>query len=213
MLENKQAIIFDMDGVLIDSEIQYLKKFHRFLEEEGVHVGLSALHPLIGVDWVRHYQILESLYHYEKTAEQIRHDFAAWDQTLPEPDYREWLFADVHDTLASLQEKGYRLGLASNSRQDHVDEVLRQCDLRHLFEYALSSEQCKAGKPDPAVYLKVMSLLEVEAASCIVVEDSQTGIQAGRAAGAEVIAIKDTRFNIDQSQAHHHIQVLAELLQ
>ncbi|PYL00528.1 MAG: phosphatase [Verrucomicrobia bacterium] len=185
-----QAIIFDMDGVVVDSEPLHERAFREVLAE----IGYGRSH---GIDFPAYYGKSDLI---------VWRDFIARHrppQSLDELlDRKEKKFAGllqreepIFNGLLELLEKlslRCSLALASGSRHPTIDAVLAMRGLRRLFRAVVSSEDVGHGKPAPDVFLRAAELLAVAPNDCCVIEDSEAGVEAGLAAGMTVIAITNS---------------------
>jgi HAD superfamily hydrolase (TIGR01509 family) len=186
-MKNSEAVIFDMDGVVVDSEPLHERAFLHVFEE----IGYGARH---GIDFPAYYG---------KSDLVVWRDFIATHRpthSLEELVARkEQRFVrllreeePVFDGLPELLEKltaRYRLGLASGSRHSTINEVLALKGLRRFFPVVVSSEDVAHGKPAPDVFLRTADLLSVSPTDCCVIEDSEAGVEGALAAGMKVIGI------------------------
>lgn len=206
----KKAIIFDMDGVLVDTENAYLNMFRDFLRAHGKPVREDILLKIVGADSKKTWKYMGKLWGEEDT-EKIRQLFHSEypDGTL---DYREYLFPGVPQMLRTLKQKNYLLALASSSKKKDIRRMLKENELGSYFTVVVSGEEYKESKPDPEIYNDVKRQLGLNSEECLVVEDSTYGIRAAKAAGLEVIAVGDPRFSFDQSEADGWIKKVTDLL-
>ena len=185
-----QAIIFDMDGVIVDSEPLHERAFREVLGEIGyagnhgidfpAYFGKSDL--VVWRDFIARHQPAQSL---DELARRKEEKFAALLKR------EEPVFDGLIELLEKLEKK-YRLALASGSRHVTIREVLALRDLRRFFPVAVSSEDVAHGKPAPDIFLRGAELLDVKPSDCCVVEDSEAGVEAGLSAGMTVIAITNS---------------------
>lgn len=205
-----KAVIFDMDGVLIDSEIVYL--MHQFKKLQPGYPWLTPehLYPLVGMDSREDKQYLAELLCRDLSdpsfISELKGMFA--DFTI---DYSSIMRKEVPQVLSFLQRNHLRIVLASSSSRDNIETVLDQCGIRSFFECIISGEQFTRSKPDPAIYLYALEQLQLPADDCLIVEDSGYGIAAGKRAGVRTAALTDHRFNFDQSAADDRLSSLSEL--
>lgn len=209
-----RAVIFDMDGVLVDSEAYYLYARAQFLREQGVPVSDDELSGLVGASLK-----VDREYTYRwfvragraLSAQEIASLEEAWwaGRAI---DYRDLLNPGVPRTLLWLREHGVRLALASSSPMSNILEVLDACGIEGYFEIVMSGEQFHESKPNPEIYLKTLSHLGLDAHECCCVEDSAFGISAGRAAGLTVFAKREDRFGFSQEDADVVIDQVYDLL-
>ncbi|MGT2951271.1 HAD family hydrolase [Streptococcus cuniculi] len=206
-----KGIIFDMDGVLFQTEDFYYQRRADFLATKGLSV--AHLNPAIFVGG-RANQVWKLV---------LQDDYDNWDIPALEAEYKEYkegrqtpykdcLFPDVPRVLASLKEKGIELALASNTDRSEIERALTEAGIRSYFSHVFSGTECKACKPDPEVYEKAWSALGFAKSETLVIEDSPKGIEAGKAAGLTVWAIRDQELGLDQSQADDFLDRLGDLL-
>lgn len=207
-----KAIIFDMDGVLFDTEAFYYKRRELYLAGHGIYIHHIPKSYFIGGNMKQvWYKILGEDYDkWDVPALQAGYLQHKKDHPLP---YKDLLFPDVKKTLSSLKAKGYKLGLASSSMKADILRALKENDLTAYFEVALSGEEFAETKPHPEIYQTACAQLGVSPEETLVIEDSEKGIAAGKAAGATVWGIRDHRFGLDQSQADRLVESLTEALQ
>ena len=185
-----QAIIFDMDGVIVDSEPLHERAFLEVLEEIGygrshgidfpAYYGMSDL--VVWRDFMARHRPPQSL---EELLARKEEKFTALLQR-EEP---------IFDGLPELLEKvsaRYSLALASGSRHPTIHVVLDLRGLRRFFRAVVSSEDVAHGKPAPDIFLRAAELLAVAPGDCCVIEDSAAGVEAGLAAGMFVVAITNS---------------------
>ena len=185
-----QAVIFDMDGVIVDSEPRHERAFHAVLEE----IGYAGKHTLRFADYVG------------RTDRVLWQDFVAAcrpPQTLDELLARKSrkvieiirserpLFEGLPELVGTLAAK-VPLALASGSERSIVEEVLSLGGLRAHFKVSVSGSDIVRGKPEPDIFLKTAALLGVAPRECVVIEDSRPGVAAALAAGMRVVAITNT---------------------
>jgi HAD superfamily hydrolase (TIGR01509 family) len=208
-MRQAQAIIFDMDGVIVDSEPSHEQALLEVLRE----IGYGDTHGLRVADYVG------------RSDEDTWRDFLAkhnpphtLEDLLARKRRRvvEILRRDrpVFDGLPRLVQKlaaKYRLALASGSERPVVEEVLAFEGLRAHFAATVTATEVKQGKPAPDVFLRAAELLGVTPRECWVIEDSKPGIAAGLAAGMSVVAITNTHPAEELKHATHVVKTYAEI--
>lgn len=208
------AVIFDMDGVLVDSEARYAQDLVDFTREAGLPVSVEEIHGMVGTS---QRVFMEKLLEWwgragvDCTEEEALARMRTWEAGRP-IDYAELLNPGVPQTLDALAAQGVRLALASSSSLQNILEVLDACGIRGFFEAITSGEQFRESKPDPEIYLHTLALLGLSARDCCCVEDSVPGITAGKRAGLTVFAKREDRFGFSQEAADAIIDQIPDLL-
>jgi HAD superfamily hydrolase (TIGR01509 family) len=185
------AVVFDMDGVLIDSEQVWDEVREQLAHEWGGRWHERAQADMMGMsstEWSRYMHDVIGLAATpeEINAEVVRRLLARYRQSLP-------LLPGAVEAVERLAQH-WPLGLASSSNREVIDAVLEASGIAKYFRATVSSEEVEHGKPAPDVYLEAARRLEVEPTRCAAVEDSRNGILSARAAGMRVIAIPNPHY-------------------
>lgn len=207
-----QAVIFDMDGVLIDSEplwqLAELDVFHAL----GLPLILEDTHLTTGlrVDQLVEYWYARkpwNNYDNQATARAIADGVVGRIQAEGQP------MPYVLEALQACKVAGMKVGLATSSPMNIVNAVLDKLGIRAMFDAIESAEQLQYGKPHPEVYLNCANSLGVAPQHCIAVEDSFNGLIAARAANMQTLVIPaaDQAGQARWAAAHHQFSSLAEL--
>lgn len=203
-----EAVIFDKDGVLVNSEPELDRRRRAFFAEEGIDD--SGFPDFYGsnnkVVWgcVEPHDEARRARLYEK----FRRRFAA--DPMP---YAELATPGVRETLEALRRSGVKTGLASASPRWVIDGFVAALGIGELLDVTVSGEECAASKPAPDVYLRTMELLGVEPGQVLIVEDSPIGLLAAHRAGARVCAMPlPEGVSLDQSLADVHLSGLADVV-
>lgn len=213
-----KAVIFDMDGVLIDSEPIYMMYLMDCIEKqlkEKVSDELRhKLYRVIGLpDQDIYKMVWESLQETDikKTGviEGIKSMYESPDNDF-HLDYRTILNPHVLNILPELKKIGLKMAIASSSPFENIEEVIMQCGIEKYFNVIASGLDFKNSKPDPEIYLSTIKKLRVNKDEVIVIEDSTYGIEACNNAGIPVIAKADLRFDFKQSTADYIADDLLE---
>jgi HAD superfamily hydrolase (TIGR01509 family) len=204
-----QAIIFDMDGVIVDSESRHERAFLEVVREIGYGDKLG----LRFADYIgRSDQVLwEDSVAGHKTSQTVPELLAMKRRRVVDLICRE---QPVFDGLPELVERlaaRYALGLASGSERPVVEAVLGLKHLGRFFSAVVSDSDIKQGKPAPDIFLRAAELLDVAPQACCVVEDSKPGIAASLAAGMKVIAITNTHPAGELRHATHVVRTYGEI--
>jgi sugar-phosphatase len=207
------AVIFDMDGVLIDSEPLWKIAMENVFSELGSTLQKSDFQKTVGlrIDEVIHFWNLHESWEIEdesivqeKIILKMEELIAANAQPLP----------GVIETLTFLRSKGLKIGLATSSSSRLIRIVLKELAISDFFDFTHSAETENYGKPHPAVYLTVAKKLEVHPTKCLVIEDSFNGVIAGLAAKMKVVCIPEkTHFpNPRLAFSDYQFETMSEML-
>lgn len=198
-----KGIIFDMDGVLIDSEPIYLQEVIDFildvLKEDVDYLDLKeAMYKIVGSSDKRTYEIMADYLDNKYTPQELRAGLYAMEFNL---DYRTIINPHVLNVLPRLKKEGYKLAIASSSSLENIKMVTSQCGIAQYFDCMVSGYDFKESKPNPAIYLETLRRLGLKPDEVIAIEDSTYGIQACINANIRVIAKEDHRYNFNQGLA------------
>lgn len=190
-----EAVIFDMDGLLIDSE-----PFWRTAEKEVFgSLGIEVTEELsIETSRMTTREVTEYWYSHkpweQKSLGEVEQ--AVIQKVGKLIDNNGVMMPGVIELLQYFKQLGYKIGLATNSPYCLVPKVLRKLHIEHYFDVAISSDFVDKGKPSPDIYIKAAFELNTIPSKCIVFEDSTSGIRAALAAGMSVMAVPETgKFN------------------
>ncbi len=191
-VEQIEAVVFDMDGVLVDTEHLWDEVREELTEEWGGRYTPQAQQAMMGMsshEWSRYLHDVVGLREPPEVIneEVVRRMLGRYATELP-------VVPGAVEAVRSLASAGLRLALASSSNRELIDAVLHELDLTALFEVTVSSEEVGRGKPAPDVYLEAARRLGVAPERCAAVEDSASGIRAAHAAGMRVIAYPNRHF-------------------
>ena len=209
-----KAVIFDMDGVIIDSEGAYLEYIYAFAREKKQDIRIEELYGTVGATKKDCWEIVERAVGNGQSWEQLRqeyHERGIWKRAFEEVDYKAIFRPEVLDVMDELQHMGMKLAVASSTGLEQVRYILSMNHVWERLELAVSGEMYKRSKPDPEIYLYTAEKLGVDPSQCLAVEDSTVGITAGKAAGMKVAALIDNRFGFDRSLADREISSLREI--
>ncbi len=188
-----KAIIFDMDGLMIDSERvtfecyqEILKGMNLTMDEEFYKTLLGK--PLKGI-YQRFYDVYGNDFPIEDVIKDVHALMAKRFETEGVP-----IKTGLKSLLEYLKENNYKTIVATSSNRDRVDTILSQAQITDYFDDSICGDEVTKGKPNPEVFLKSCQKLGVNVDEAIVLEDSEAGIQASYDAGIKVICIPDMKY-------------------
>ena len=209
-MKNVNTIIFDMDGVLFDTETFYYHRREKFLAEKGISIKHLPPSFFVGGNMKQIWRdILRDDYD-NWDISKLQEEYTIYKHNHPLP-YENLIFSDTFEVIKKFYDNGYRLGLASSSTKHDILKALDSTHLRRYFSVILSGEEFSRGKPYPDIYQEAVRLLTTNHDTVLVVEDSEKGIEAGVAAGLQVWAIKDKLFDMNQSKANRLVDNLTQI--
>ena len=189
-INNFDAVIFDMDGVLIDSEPLWKIAMEEVFHSVGCHLTRTDFQKTVGlrIDEVIMYWY-NAVGWNDYSAKDVETKIVARMVELIKQHGKP--LPGVLETIAFLKSHKIKIGLATSSYSIIIDAVLSTLSITHLFDVTHSAEHEEFGKPHPAVYLSVAKMLRVDTKKCLVVEDSINGIISGKAAKMVVVCIPE----------------------
>ena len=185
------AVVFDLDGVLVDSEEAWDEARRTLVAQRGGTWREGATRAMLGMsapEWSRY--VVEEL---GVPMDPADVDTAVVDELLAAYGRRLPVLPGARAAVERLAD-AYRLGLASSSNRRVIDLVLHELGVTERFAATVSSEEVGRGKPAPDVYLEAARRLGVDADGCVAIEDSENGIRSAHAAGMRVIALPNPVF-------------------
>lgn len=200
-----KAVLFDLDGVLIDSEYRTISIKKNLLKKYGLSVNDEIVEKLAGK-------------RLSKVIHEIFPDFSSNEELLNE--YQHLAYDDVDyaklemnnaSRILNILKKRYKLALVTASNNEKLEKVFEQLAWQDIFDVIIGEDMGLLAKPNPQVYLKAMELLNISNKECVVVEDSYNGIKAAKSAGIKVISKREERYKVNQSEADMFIDDLLEL--
>lgn len=213
MLKDKKALIFDMDGSLVDSmwvwkdiDIEYLGRF-------GISIPEDLQKSIEGMSFTETAEYFKKRFMLKDSIDEIK---SAWNEMAWEK-YRTrvMLKPGARELLEYCRQHGIKLGIATSNSRQIVDMVLSERKITEYFSCIMTSCEAKKGKPAPDIYLLTAQQLGVEPKECLVFEDIVFGIQAGKSAGMYVCAVEDAYSAYQRKEkmalADHYIKDFTEI--
>ncbi|OHB59268.1 MAG: hypothetical protein A2167_05535 [Planctomycetes bacterium RBG_13_46_10] len=218
----KRGVIFDLDGVLVDTGSYHKQSWYELAAREGLGMSDELFYSTFGMQNNAIIPILAGRQSFDRlrmvsevepvSAEEIER-MSEWKERR----YRE-LIADklelmegAQPLLEDLKNNGFLLAIGSSAPRANLDVVLKRCSISDFFDAFVVGEDVRNSKPSPDTFLKAAEKLKLPPRQCVVVEDSLAGVQAGKAAGMAVIAITTTRKRRELKDADMIVDSLTEL--
>jgi HAD superfamily hydrolase (TIGR01509 family) len=203
------AVIFDLDGVLADSEPWWNQIDAKLLAEHGVSYRGEYHRNVLGVSYRLAVEFYKNAFHISASVEELmrRRGEIATDFFAN----HVGLFPSAKTTLQQLREMKLHLAVATSSVSASARPLLDRTGIRSLFSVVVTGDEVQQGKPHPDIYLRAAKKLEISPEACLVIEDALAGIAAGKAANMRVAAIPDRRFVNPQEYEKEANYVLGSL--
>ncbi len=191
-MKNFKAVIFDMDGVLINSEPLWKIAETEVLSSLGIPVTEEQIHNTSAMSVKGICEYWYAIHPWEgKSFDEVEDIIVA--RVIELIKIHDTKLPAVTEVLEHFKSQDLKIGLATNSSHDIIEVVLTKTEIKKYFDFIASAKDVENGKPDPAVYLFAAKNLDIDPTDCLVFEDSVVGVQAAHAAGMTVIAIPNKR--------------------
>ncbi len=183
-----KGVIFDMDGVLTDSEAVWQKYWNKAAEERGLSLPEEFKYEICGSSGQAMINTIKKYYHTDD-GEAVLYEVAGnymeeLNRHVPEKPY-------IHEVLPWLKQQGYKIAVASSSSLEIIHRNLKYVDIEKYFDHIVSGQQVAHGKPAPDIFLLAAEKLELPPEECYVLEDAFNGIKAAHAAGCKPVMVID----------------------
>ena len=193
-----KAILFDMDGVLIEAKNWHYEALNKALDLFGMPISrFDHLETFDGLPTRRKLELLSL----EKGLPRELHEFIneIKQQYTMEIVHAQCKPNFIHKfALSSLKSMGYKLAVCSNSVRTSVEVMMEKSGLDKYLDFMISNEDVSAGKPDPEMYVNAMKRFDLLPEECLIIEDNENGIKAARASGGHLLIVKEiTDTNLD----------------
>jgi HAD superfamily hydrolase (TIGR01509 family) len=185
-----EAIIFDLDGLMIDSEPLAQRAWDRVLQDHGKRLNSDTYASMIGLRLEESSVVVRDVYSLDTSPSELADREQVYmseimDQGIP-------TMPGLRRLAAALERRIIPWAVATSSRHAYANQVLRQLDLREMCKAIAAGDEVERGKPAPDVYLLAADRLEVDPASCLALEDSVPGIRSCAAAGMVTVAVPNS---------------------
>jgi HAD superfamily hydrolase (TIGR01509 family) len=197
----KNTVIFDMDGVIVDTEPVHYYAYQQHFKNLDIDVSDELYSTFTGNSTRNVYQKLKDRFALEEEVEKLVDIKRAIFNDAFDSKEDLFLLEGVEDLISDLHSNGMQLILASSSAKVTIDRIFKRFGLYRYFSHIVSGEDFPKSKPDPAIFIEAVRLSGEPAASCVVIEDSTNGIKAAKAAGI---------FTIGYDSANSKLQDLSD---
>lgn len=194
-----EAVVFDMDGIIFDSELLVLETWKEVAEKHGFPDIEKVCKECLGTNdavtrqiFLEHYGREFPYDEYAKEMSALFHKRAAGGKLPKKP--------GVEELLAALKERGLKVALASSTKRETVLRELEEGGLLHYFDKVVCGDMVSRSKPEPDIFLKACELLDVSPEKAYVIEDSYNGIRAAHSAGMKPIMVPDLAAPTEEMQ-------------
>ncbi len=204
-----KAIIFDMDGVLIEAKDWHFKALNKALNIFGMEI--SRYDHLVTYDGLPTRKKLEMI-SIERSLSRKLHAFInelkqQFTMEIVNTSCKPRFYHEY--ALSKLKNDGYRLAVASNAVRNSVDTMLTKAVLIDYIEFSLSNQDVKNGKPDPEMYIKAINKLDLKPEECMIIEDNEKGIRAAKGSGAHVMEVDEVE-DVNYQNIIKHIKIFED---
>ena len=188
-----EAVIFDLDGVIIDSETIYFEKYKDIIKTNtGKIITIQEYaENCCGRSLEQNVNYFKGNYGLDVSYEELKNQLIANDQKLIKKGYK--LKDGVHEILSYLKENKIKIVLATSSKNDRAIKILESNEIDNYFDAVVGADDVKIAKPDPEIFLKASEKIGVSLEKCVVIEDSESGLKSSIAANIPVICIPDLK--------------------
>lgn len=181
-----KGVIFDMDGVIINSEPQHYEAYVMFCKDYGVEFPYDEYKGFIGSTHAKVCQYMKEHFQIPVTEDKMQEKLREYREYLIETKGYEEI-AGIKELIKDLHQNGMKLAIASSSPEKEIQKVVETLGIALYFTKLVSGETVEHPKPAPDVFLKAMRELELSQDECIIIEDSGNGVKAAKAAGIPAI--------------------------
>lgn len=211
-----KAIIFDMDGVIVDTEIIDYDLQIKYLKENNPNIknkDYKYFSELVGLSYKKLFRKMSEFLNHSKSIETIEKEYTELEEKAHNNlFYKNLLRYDVIKILDWAKSCNIKLAVVSSSTKIRIINVLKACDILKYFDLIVSGEDFEESKPNPDIYLTVLKKLQKNSEDVVVIEDSYYGIEASKNAFITTIAYKEKRLGIKQSHADYIFNNMTEIL-
>ena len=185
-----KAVIFDMDGVIIDSEPTHMKLENETYKKLGIEVTGDEHLSFVGATSNYMWETLKNKYKLSQTLEElIEYERNKYFKYLNSDECEITLIEGVKELIEDLHENGVKLAIASSSPLNVIEAIAKKFQIEEYFEVFVTGDYVKKSKPEPDIFIFASEKLGVSPENCVVIEDSNNGVRAAKKAGMKCVGI------------------------
>jgi beta-phosphoglucomutase family hydrolase len=185
-----KAVIFDMDGVLIDSEPFHLVVNEKIFANLGINLGEEEYHGFIGTTHKDMWSTIKKRYNLPQSVPELVNMQVSGNINYIKNEKIEEI-KGISDLLSKIALENIKIGIASSSPTEVIELVINKLGISNYFSAIVGGEEIKKGKPSPDIFLKAAKRLDAKPSDCTVIEDSKNGVLAAKAAGMKCVGFKN----------------------
>ncbi|AXY25780.1 beta-phosphoglucomutase [Suicoccus acidiformans] len=185
-----QTILFDMDGLLFDTEKLYARAMKQAFVDQGVHFSLDDYRMFLGMSDADTLQVIEENYGSRSLAESVMHDFVENFERFIATGELE-MKKGAKSLLEALDQKEMMAYIVSSSTAERIEQHLQDHGIRHFFKGVMSGDEVEHSKPAPDIYQKALADFNLNPSQVMVLEDSLNGVRSAIDAGLKVVMVPD----------------------
>ncbi len=185
-----KAVIFDMDGVIIDSEPTHMRLENETYKKLNIEVTAGEHHSFVGTNSHYMWEALKNKHKLNQTLEElIEYDRSTYYKHLNSDECEITLIDGVKDLIKDLYDNGIKLAIASSSPLNVIEAIAKKFQIEEYFEIFVTGDYVSRSKPEPDIFLFALEKLRVSPQNCLVIEDSHNGVLAAKKAGMKCVGI------------------------
>jgi beta-phosphoglucomutase family hydrolase len=186
-----EAVIFDMDGVIINSEPLHYEANQQLFDKLGFSVPMNEYSNYIGISTEKMWEDLRNKFNLNESVDELsdKHRENTHKFIIENMNGKE--IPGIKKILEELRDKKIKTAVASSSPKELIEKVIKGFDLCQYFDILVSGEEVEKGKPNPDIFIYAAKKLKVNIKNCLVIEDSTNGIKAAKKAGAKCIGFNN----------------------
>ncbi len=205
------AIIFDLDGTMVDNNNYHLASWRQYLKEKQIEISEEAYKKHINGRTNK--DAIEYIYQ-RKMSNQEAMEYALQKEMIYRKLYAPYIkpVKGLIELINHIHQKKIKMAIATSGIQVNIDFLFDHIPIKQYFSAVINSAHIKKGKPDPEIFLTAANTLQVNPNACLVFEDAAVGVKAAKDAGMYVVALTTTQTEVELSEAHLIINNFTTLL-